>query len=299
MQDINNITASNIPQPKPNIFKFLFIISLLALVTATAYFNKTALKSFLTQINNKITGTVPISEAELTLAELQKSFGVSALISKQENSAEWFDQSSQRLPLDGYNFKLATFGNEYIGKWGNYSSNDIKSITKESLKPLQISADLFFKSHGFQKDDFNTSRPINVSILDPFNLGYTKNDLKCLVSLSLQADPFAEIFCGTLDQIQINWRQALSPVVNQINDPNLVVDVINLSGNYAMGGIRDRNGSGVRWWAVKINNKWDLVWESQSAMSCQIAKKYKIPKDMSEDCYSNFSETELNKFTKK
>lgn len=77
-------------------------------------------------------------------------------------------------------------------------------------------------------------------------------------------------------------------------DTSIQVDKI--SGNYATGGTSSQGG-GFAWFAVKINNTWKIVWETQDGMACQISEKYNIPSTMySGACYSGYDQKEINKF---
>lgn len=74
------------------------------------------------------------------------------------------------------------------------------------------------------------------------------------------------------------------------------ININKISGNYATGGTSSQ-GAGFAWFAVKINNTWKIVWETQDGMACQISEKYNIPSTMySGNCYSGYDQKEINKF---
>ena len=91
-------------------------------------------------------------------------------------------------------------------------------------------------------------------------------------------------------------KTTIKLVVN--DDPDIEVKIEKLSGNYATGGVTVLStGYGAyHWWTVKIDGKWKIVWETQDSMACQIVEKYKIPKEMYDDCYSGYSQEVLDKY---
>jgi hypothetical protein len=240
-----------------------------------------------TEINNQITPiitvtTVPIEtpDAKQTLLNLQYSLKVTSPI--KESTIDWIGENGERIPLIGQHFSLGTFVNANMGKWGNFS--DITEITDESLKPLQLPIETFFTSNNFQKDSQNSYKNTN---FNNTKIGYTKGNLKCLITLS-PCDPFAYFFCGTINQTQINWRKELFSAINPNNSKDVTFTVNKLIGNYATGVIKNLSGpGGATWFAVKVNEKWEIVWTTQYAMDCGIANKYNIPKEIYDgNCYN-------------
>ncbi len=211
------------------------------------------------------------------LSSLEKALHVTAPLTER-TSVDWFDQNKQRIPLMGQNFVLGTEANAYMGKYGSYPAGNINAITEESFKSLQSSVDSFFLSNGFQKDNQNTFRNTGQIYL---STGYVKGDVKCLITLTPQIDPFSSFFCGKADPTQLVWRKELTPAINTTNDPNIVVTVQRLSGNYATGGIgSSQGGGGAVWYAVKIDGQWKKVWTGQNSISCKTVNQYTIPKEI-------------------
>lgn len=225
-----------------------------------------------------------ITDSKQALVSLQKVLGTTSPIREGANT-DWLDQNKQRVPLIGQDFALGTSANTYVGKYGNYeqypNTNFLKDITEDSFKPLQATVEELFSSSGFQKDNQNTFRNEGLVYL---SMGYQKGNIKCLITLTPQTDPFGNFFCGVIDETQIVWRKELVPVINPKNDPNLSVQVSKLQGNYATGGAGSYGG-GYVWYAVKVDGKWKEVWTGQDIISCKPVKQYSIPKEIySNDC---------------
>jgi len=153
------------------------------------------------------------------------------------------------------------------------------NATNKAFETLQSSVDSFFTTQGFQKDNQNT---LILQSAPPFiTLGYTKDTVRCLITLVPNVNPFGDFFCGTVDQLQMTWRKELTPAINPTNDPNVDVSVEKLVGNYATGGVGDySHHSGAVWYAVKVDGQWKKVWEGQNTISCTPVKQYAIPKDI-------------------
>lgn len=83
---------------------------------------------------------------------------------------------------------------------------------------------------------------------------------------------------------------------------SITFSIKKISGIFATGTSGKVEGSGTNWWTVKIDGTWKIVWETQDAMACQISQKYNIPVEMyaldgkTDDCYSEYSKSEINKF---
>jgi hypothetical protein len=263
--------------------KLLIVIGLIVLffvISGMSYYlvsnkNNSSIKNTNATQPEVTLSSIPSIDQKEVLSSLEKALQVTAPLTER-NNVDWFDQNKQRVPLIGQNFVLGTEANAYMGKYGSYLAGNIYAITEESFKPLQSSIDSFFLTNGFQKDDQNTFRSTGQIYL---STGYVKGDLKCLITLTPQTDPFGSFFCGKADQTQLAWRKELSPAINTTNEPSLVVTVKKLSGNYAAGGIGS-SLSGAVWYAVKIDGQWKKVWTGQNNISCNLVNQYTIPKEI-------------------
>lgn len=270
-----------------NLVPIITLVGVLAVVFAISFLRVTGKsKSIPTDsfVNQNIT------DPKQALNSLQKALNVNSPINDY-NGIDWLDQNKQRVPLMGQDFGLS------MANYGNYSAQDIisLSVTEDSLKPLQSAVDNFFTSNGFQKDNSNTFRNIQkdarnngLVFLSNLSMGYTKGKLKCIISLSLNTNPPGYFFCGIVDQTQITWRKELTSAINTTNDPNIMVRVYKLSGNYATGSIGG-SGGGARWFAVKIDGQWKEVWSGQNIISCKPVNQYNIPKEIyGDECSTNY-----------
>ena len=57
-------------------------------------------------------------------------------------------------------------------------------------------------------------------------------------------------------------------------------------GEFAIGQVRPASGTGggARWVAAKVNNKWEIVDIGQVGLTCELADKYNVPKEMIPKC---------------
>jgi hypothetical protein len=225
-----------------------------------------------------------MADSKQILVNLEKALNVNAPITDKWNSINWLAKNKEILPLMGQGFILGINGTSVVGKYDNYSlATNIKDITEDALKPLQNTVDEFFLSNGFQKDNYNTYHATEYYLL--IFKGYTKGDLKCLITLEPQSSLIGNFFCGIVDQTRLAWRKELTSAINTANDSNLVINVNNLLGNYAQGSVSrvSGEGGGAGWYAVKINGQWKEVSRGQnmSPESCKsLVQQYNFPKEI-------------------
>jgi len=263
---------------------FVIFVIILLIVSFCFIFRQKNIRKDLVDLNSSSISS--INNAEQILTNLKKILNVNSPI--KEFYGEWSELNNKKTPLIGQEFLLsATVSNDYVDKYGNYDDN-LSSITEDSFKPLQLILNNFFESNGFKKDDQNTFRTVdNLEETVTQRFGFINSNLKCFIELTTQTDPFGRVFCGTIDQKQITWREELSPFINSKNDPNLTVRVENIVGNYARGYTTSSKNSesGWGWAAVKKDNKWKIIYTGQEAMSCQLVDQYKIPQEIYLSCY--------------
>ncbi len=257
---------------KRNIVVIGIFVGLIVVVLLGKYYSGKS-KTSLSSVSNS-------QSAQTILQSLQQSISTSAPI-RVSMSTDWVDDNNQIVPLKGWSFGVGTAENTYIGKYGSFS--DINEITETSLQPLKSAAESFVVRNGFAISSLNKrSNPLTTSY------GYASADIKCLVSLSPQSNPFGDFFCGTIDNQELGWRKELVPVINPKNDPSVLVSVTKLAGNYAIGSVGGY-ASGSAWYAVRVDGLWKEVWEGQNIISCKPVKQYTIPKDMyGGECSDNY-----------
>lgn len=307
MENINQIpNLQPVLNPEPvknsNIFNYLFIVSIIVLLGTIVCFylilnnkiaklseeksTETTLIQTQTTTNNELIPTIKKVNIDPTqfLNQLQATLKTSSPVSASDNS--WIDQNNQYIPLIGQRFGLAgTVSNDYVSKYGNYSN--LESITINSFKNLQSDIDDFFKLNNFEKDKTNTINHItnNLDTIDTIVVGYTKDETKCLITLSAKTDPFANFFCGIIDEKRASWVKELSPIFNPNKDLGIIVTVNKMVGNYAQGGNGGRwGGGGAAWIALKTDGVWKKIWGGQDTISCSVVSQYQIPKEIYGDC---------------
>lgn len=82
----------------------------------------------------------------------------------------------------------------------------------------------------------------------------------------------------TETQEQKVWDKEVAPIINPQNNPDIIVRVKKLRGNYAMGTAGKI--STYTWYTVRQNGKWKEVWRGQNSISCKVVREYAIPKEM-------------------
>lgn len=293
------------PIKNQNIFKILFIISIIIIlgIIVSFYF---ILNNKINKLNNKQnTEITSVSEQKTVITDndtmptivpsiedvdptqilnsLQNTLKTITKLSTTSNS-NWLE-NNQYTVLNGKDFFLGT--SDSFGKYGNFTNTDVSSITLNSLKNLRSDIDNFFKSNDFQKNEINTVEySNNNTTIGGASIGYTRNKTKCLITLYIKSDPFANIFCGIIDEEKSSQLKEFSLILNPKRDSNTSVEVSKVVDKYATGDVSSRyGGGGYTWIASKINDTWEVIWRGQDTISCSIVNQYKIPKEIYKDCY--------------
>lgn len=95
----------------------------------------------------------------------------------------------------------------------------------------------------------------------------------------------------------IDDRQNLKAIIKQalINKygpsaNELTITVSKIQGNYASGGASASDGGGM-WFAARINNSWNLVWDGNGVILCSDLKNYpEFPVSFIPECYDNITQ---------
>jgi hypothetical protein len=70
------------------------------------------------------------------------------------------------------------------------------------------------------------------------------------------------------------------------NAANMVVTVSKIDGASASGGaIEPGSVGGGMWLATKVNGNWELIWDGNGTISCQIIAPYNFPISMVPECW--------------
>lgn len=154
-------------------------------------------------------------------------------------------------------------------------------IRGSGLTILKDKIGAFFTRQGFVKNTQNSNRDEASYSLDE-TLAFEKRDVSCLVSVRT-LDPVATFFCGTYDPAYEALRSEFIAVFNPSGDPEVVVEISAVEGNYATGGVGGRGG-GSQWYAVKETGKWKVVFQGQINPPCSIMKQYQFPISLYKEC---------------
>lgn len=288
-------------------FKMLSSISIFILITTIAvlFFLLNKKNNQIVNIQTEITPTISFDRNKTytpteIINSLKSTLNTSCTLEETESNGNsyWLNKKnnySTAVVLTGKKIDLTSKTiDKHSCNYGNYQ--DLTSVTIDSLKPVRLILDNFFQSNGFIKDENNNIEYYSDDFndIDTLVIGYSQINTKCIVTMYYHSNPFTTIFCGLIDQEKTNWYQELYPFVNSRNDPENRINITKIIDKYATGGANPPiGGGGVIWFAVKINNQWKVVWESQDNIPCQIIEKYNIPKEIYEgNCYSPDSTNE-------
>ncbi len=203
---------------------------------------------------------------------------------------QWVVSYQKLIPLTGKSFETSD-------SVDTSNFNPAKILASE--KALEPTFDAYFTSLGFSKEQIYTQvNKDNSSRSDaPLLYGYTKDNIKCLISLNATTDPtLGTYFCGMVDQKQQALDEQFFPLIfssqNEVpltSDEAGVVYVDNISGNYAKGS-NDRylkgiyEPSGGAWIAARVNGQWKIIYIGQENPLCTVMNQYSVPITMYGKC---------------
>jgi putative hemolysin len=81
----------------------------------------------------------------------------------------------------------------------------------------------------------------------------------------------------------------------KISDINITIS--KEKANHIRGGVKlskDEQAEGGNFLAAKVNNDWQIVFEGNGGINCNLKEKYGFPEDMMTDCYSDNNSTDNN-----
>lgn len=246
-----------------DIKKYIFLIIVLVVIAGVAVF------WFKKNSNQTVQADGILPTANGTLTKLQNRLGAVASIDLYTNNDWWFGKDKKNVPLFGQSFDL---NEEDTKKIINLEANTV--ATESDFEAVKSSINQFFIDNGFGITDQNT---IELATSTAVNTSYGNGNLKCIATLYVGQIPTAHFFCGETNQEQVKLRKEFLSVINPSIKVNFYVDTV--VDKYAVG----KSNSG-KWWAVKINGQWKKVYTGVDAMSCKLAAKYDIPKDIYVAC---------------
>ncbi len=163
-----------------------------------------------------------------------------------------------------------------------------------------ITAYVYTKKSGFNCGD-NSTPNVDDSVYacscnDGYHVDPKDNKKPCIVDSptldpaqnTTDPNPLMVSPTPTNNNDVIVAQKELEPVIKTSNNPNLIVKVSKLIGNYATGTV-GTNYSGSAWFAVKIDGQWNEVWTGQNIISCKPVQQYNIPKEIyGGECSNNY-----------
>ena len=203
------------------------------------------------------------------------------------STASWIENSNS--------LKILT-GPEFTG---------LKKLETGENREIRETVNAYFGKKGFVKNPQNTFSTLddNNQSFQVQSQGFTKGDLKCLVTVFLNSEPSSYYFCGVLDVKKNKLQDEFMPVLYgpstqfplQKNEA-AVINVSKINNKYATGyNNRYMNGvyepSGTTWIAAKVNGVWKLVFDSQDYPKCSAVDQYSVPREYYTNCYVPPSET--------
>lgn len=200
--------------------------------------------------------------------------------------SNWIQDDGISVPLVGQQLIIGMSGTNGVGKYGEFSSDDLGQVNEKFLSELQAKISTYFLNEGFRLDDKNTNLVPNDYYFS--TIGFEKGNIKCLSSVSKQSDPFGNISCGTVNSEQMKLQNELSNVYNEQkssyqNSP-IIFRVDKMIGDFASGSSSYMSGN--QWIAKNINDVWTTVWAGQDYPLCSDMEKYKVPSSFYPGCYN-------------
>lgn len=229
--------------------------------------------------------TIAPDSNRAVLQKLQKQLSLTAAM-QPYNYMDWVGENKQLYPLRGEYFIVGTVNSNGIAKYEGLTSEDLASITFTQLAPLRNAAETFFLENGFEKSTLN-SRITGESPGRVQRVGFFKGDMKCMITAYEFTDPFANFFCGKIDNKQISLQLPFRDLFEYKYNPSSLASfrVDKVDGDFATGS-KTFDYSGYQWIAQKKNDTWEIVWKGQEIPLCSDMKKYEIPKEIYQQCYT-------------
>lgn len=208
---------------------------------------------------------------------------------------DWKMTNGNTVPLTSKQIILGTTDINGLGKYGNFTTDDIGKIDITFLTPLANAIKRYYEGLGFVQSIGNTSQTPND--LWAIRLGYEKDGLYCISNLAQMSDPFAYLSCGTIDTDQQVKQKELKSVYQEAlakdagTDVSIIFRVNAISGDFANGSVSSIGG--YQWIAKKTDGIWKTVWSGNDMPLCSEMEKISIPEAMYPGCYDPDTQTTI------
>lgn len=212
------------------------------------------------------------------LTSLQNSLGVEEEI-KEFKYNDWVLPDKTKIFIKGFTFSMSD---------GNSDQNSINALIEKTEK--------YFLSSGFKINIENTSDSNQNESLEPGQKvitakAYEKNGIYCVASFDDTSSNYATFYCGVSDdgqnKLQSTVAIELQPLLNPKSDPDIEILVQNVVGDFAIGGVGNKNGGGSNFYVKKVNGVWAKIYDGEGDLPCSIALKYDMPAELSVGCLKN------------
>ncbi|HVT01698.1 MAG TPA: hypothetical protein VHE53_05750 [Patescibacteria group bacterium] len=228
----------------------------------------------------------PIQVEESTLNGLSQYLNANATPRDYEYD-DWIMPDGKRVPLTGKQILLGTNGINGVGKYGNFTTDDLDKVNTQFVSNLQSQISNYFTSTGFSKNKKNTITIASDSNYYYSTYGYQMEDVYCLSHVAKQSDPFGYITCGTIDQKQAELQKQLNNVYleqKKESSAPITFRVAQIDGDYASGSVSADGGW--QWLAEKADGEWRTIWTGQDFPMCSDMEKYQVPSSLYPGCYN-------------
>jgi hypothetical protein len=216
-----------------------------------------------------------IENSRQILSNLQNFLGVTAEI-KEFKYNDWVLPEKTKIFIKGSTFSLSD---------GEKDTNLLNQLISKTEK--------YFLSSGFKINIENTSDSNQNESLGKgqkivISKAYEKNGIYCVALFDDASQAYAVFYCGVSDdeqnKLQNTVASELQPLFNPKNDPDIEIFVQRVVGDFAVGGVGNKNGGGSNFYVKKVNGIWKKIYAGQGVLPCLVAAKYEVPTELSVGC---------------
>lgn len=259
---------------------YYFIFGIVVLIASLYFFN-----GFLANQMKKV-NVSSSQEEKMILSNLSKDLKTDA-VPRDYNYDDWVLKNDGRAPLKGQQIILGTNGTNGVGKYGDFTSDDLSRVDNKFLTSLQGKISNYFESQGFKQNSKNTDTKAGEIYFS--TLAFQKGNEMCLSHVAKNSDPFDYITCGEIDRNQLQLQDELLDVFEEQksknpDDKKLSFRVEKVDGDFATGAVY--NMGGYQWIAKKKDNKWTTIWSGQDFPLCSEMEKFEVTSSMYPGCYN-------------
>ena len=127
--------------------------------------------------------------------------------------------------------------------------------------------------------------------------GYTWCEVKKKCLRTWEESCLSETISPTADETQV-IKNAVKQALITKHGPSadeLTITVSKIQGNYASGGASATAGGGM-WFAAKVNNVWQLVWDGNGVIFCSDLTNYPdFPNSLIPECFDQASQKSIKR----